>query len=326
MNRLVHHVRARLTRLSLLPPVPFIVYALVMAARRELRWDHVALALLVTVLACWNERTRAFCLGAYPIALTSLFYGAMRYGKGFGVSPEGVHLCDLRALELRFFGLTVGGERITLQDYFRARPSGALDLLLAIPYATFIFACFLCAIVLYFRDPAALSRFALGFLLLNLAGFITYHVYPAAPPWYFHAHGCEVNLLTPASPGERLLRVDERLGFPFFQGMYGRASEVFGAVPSLHVAYPLMILIEGWKSFRWPGRALSLVFLPAMCFAAVYLDHHWVIDVLLGLFYCVVTCGLIRLAGPVLLFLTPSSPAPATAEGERPAPSSYPDR
>jgi membrane-associated phospholipid phosphatase len=31
------------------------------------------------------------------------------------------------------------------------------------------------------------------------------------------------------------------------------------------------------------------VFFLSMCFAAVYLDHHWVFDVLVGITYCLVS-------------------------------------
>jgi membrane-associated phospholipid phosphatase len=56
-------------------------------------------------------------------------------------------------------------------------------------------------------------------------------------------------------------------------------------VPSLHVSYPLMIALFGWPVLRWPGRTFVVAFLVTMCVAAVYLDHHWIIDVLLGLAY-----------------------------------------
>ena len=127
-----------------------------------------------------------------------------------------------------------------------------------------------------------------------MAGFTTYHIYPAAPPWYFHAHGCTVDMATHASEGPNLARVDAALGFRYFAGFYGRSNDVFGAMPSLHVAYPLLIVLEGWKNFRAPLRAASVMFSATMIFAAVYLDHHWVLDVIAGLSYCLVAHLLMR--------------------------------
>jgi inositol phosphorylceramide synthase catalytic subunit len=90
-----------------------------------------------------------------------------------------------------------------------------------------------------------------------------------------------------ASEGPNLARVDAMLGIPYFHGMYARASDVFGAMPSLHCAYALIVLLEGWPVFRFPLRLASIVFYAGMCFSAVYLDHHWVLDTIAGSAYCV---------------------------------------
>jgi membrane-associated phospholipid phosphatase len=141
-----------------------------------------------------------------------------------------------------------------------------------------------------------MQRFTWAFFALNVAGFVTYHLYPAAPPWYLHAHGCAVDLAAHASPGDALARVDAMTGVPYFAGMYGRASDVVGAMPSLHVAYPLLIVLAGWRVLGWPGRAAALGFLASMCFAAIYLDHHWISDEIVGLTFGAVAFTLVGLA------------------------------
>jgi len=104
------------------------------------------------------------------------------------------------------------------------------------------------------------------------------------------------------------------LGIHYFAGIYGRSSDLYGAVPSLHVAYPLLIVLEGWRSFRWPGRALTLVFCASMSFAAVYLDHHWIIDVLLGYAYCLTARALVRFI-EARLATAPAAPTLAIDQG-----------
>jgi membrane-associated phospholipid phosphatase len=151
------------------------------------------------------------------------------------------------------------------------------------------------ALFLFFTDFAAQQRFAWGFLLLNLAGFATYHLYPAAPPWYFHEHGCVVDLATGASAGPNLTRVDALLGMRYFGSLYGRASDVFGAMPSLHVAYPLLMTLEGWHRHRALGRTLLVAFYLAMGFSAVYLDHHWIVDAVAGSIYALLAFAAVRL-------------------------------
>jgi membrane-associated phospholipid phosphatase len=136
---------------------------------------------------------------------------------------------------------------------------------------------------------------------------VTYHLYPAAPPWYFHQYGCHVDVGAHASEGAALARVDARLGIPYFAGMYGRASDVFGAMPSLHVAYALLVVLEGWSLMERPWRVASAGFFVLMCFSAVYLDHHWVLDVLAGITYCGAVVAVARL-------VTRTSAVPAPAE------------
>ena len=213
MMRLWAHMRRLWPRWTLLPPAPFVLYGLVMLLRGELRWDHVAMMVLVPALAYTSEKSKKLCEASYAMGLVGLFYDAMRYFRNVGVSPERVHLCDLRAMEIKLFGVTMGGERVTVHDWFLTHHWDALDLWCAVPYGTFIFASLGCAVVLYGRDYRAVQHFAWGFFLMNVVGFATYHIYPAAPPWYYHAHGCFVDMAANPQAGPRLEHVDAMLGF-----------------------------------------------------------------------------------------------------------------
>jgi inositol phosphorylceramide synthase catalytic subunit len=281
------HIRDLWPRFALVPVLPFWGWAAFWLFRGQLRWEHLGLAILVTVLAYWSRRTKRLFLGLLPLGLVALIYDAMRFVKNAGLTESGVHLCDLRNAEIRWFGLTVGGVRVSLQDWFQAHHTVWLDLVCAVPYAAFLSVVLGYAIFLLFKDFVAQQRFAWGFAVLNVAGFLTYHVYPAAPPWYYHLHGCAVDLQAAASAGPNLTRVDELLEIRYFAGFYGRASDVFGAMPSLHVAYPLLMVIEGWSKHRVLGRTMLVLFYGWMCFSAVYLDHHWVLDLVAGSIYAV---------------------------------------
>ena len=67
---------------------------------------------------------------------------------------------------------------------------------------------------------------------------------------------------------------------------YKRSANVFGAMPSLHVAYPMstFLALRGMGK-RWTVPVL--VFSLVVGFAAVYLQHHYLIDVIAG-FFCAV--------------------------------------
>jgi inositol phosphorylceramide synthase catalytic subunit len=285
-TRFFDRVRRRWPGPTILVPLPFVAQAAWALSRHQLHWEHVAALTFVLALFCGGPRSKKFLVGAYPVGLVGLLYDTMRAYEDVGVSPSTVHVCDLRALELSVAGITVHGERVTLHDWFQAHPSLLVDAICAVPYAMFIYVCVACAVWLYLRDYPRMLRFGWSFFALNVAGFVTYHVYPAAPPWYYHAHGCLVDMHAIASAGPNLTRVDGALGIPYFAGMYGRASDVFGAMPSLHVAYALIVAVEGWPVVPNGWRAVGAAFFLLMCFSAVYLDHHWVLDVLAGIAYC----------------------------------------
>lgn len=285
--KLAAHVRSLWSGWGALSPLPFVLWPALMLLTGERRWDYFAFPVLCVGLAFGHAWTKRLFVGLYPIGLLALVYDGMRFVKDVGVTPERLHICDLRAIDMGFGSVTVDGARGTVHEWLQAHSSLTLDVLCAIPYGTFIFATLGFAIYLYTKDPVALRRFGWTFFLLNVAGFVTYHLYPAAPPWYFHAHGCSVDLAAHASEGPNLARVDAWMGIRYFGSLYGRSSDVFGSVPSLHVAYPMLVVLCGWRAFGRIARGLSLVFLISMCFSAVYLDHHWIVDVILGLLFSV---------------------------------------
>ena len=127
-------------------------------------------------------------------------------------------------------------------------------------------------------------RFAMVFLFVNLIGFAGYYIHPAAPPWYAINYGMEAILNTPGNVAG-LGRFDELTGLSVFQSIYGRNANVFAAVPSLHAAYmviPLYYAIVR-KSSKMLIALFAIILVGIWC-TAVYSSHHYIIDVLLGIF------------------------------------------
>jgi membrane-associated phospholipid phosphatase len=300
----MRHARWPLPARSLLPVVPFWLWAAFWGLRHELRWEHVAMAMALSTCAYATDWTRALFVGLVPLALTAILYDAMKLVRDLGVTAANVHACDVRDAELSWFGITSNGTRMTLQDWFLIHRSSVADLLCAIPYGTFLLFTLAYAIFLFFRDRLAELRFVWSFFTVNLMGYVTYHLFPAAPPWYLHAHGCTIDLATAPHEGPHLANVDEMLHLSFFARMYARSSDVFGAVPSLHAAYPMLMVLVGFPLHRWPVRLALAGFYLWTCFSAVYLDHHWVIDVLLGSVYAVLATLIVR------RFVKPPPPQP----------------
>jgi len=284
VRSLVSHARSLWPRYTLLPAAPFVAWCAYCLSRGERRWELWALLVGVPLLAYGSAATKRLYGVLLPFGLVGLVYDAMRFVKHLGISVERVHVCDLRAIEVALFGRGSS----TIHDWLQPRATPALDRFFAIPYGIYLAAPIGYAVYLYFRDYPGAQRIAWSFFLLNIVGFVAHHAYPAAPPWYFHAHGCSVDLATAGNAGPNLLRVDAWTHVPFFTGLYGRSTDVFGALPSLHVSYPLVMLLEGWRKHRAPTRTLLVLFPLAMCGAAVYLDHHWIVDVVAGLLLAVV--------------------------------------
>ncbi|OLD07968.1 MAG: hypothetical protein AUI90_08160 [Deltaproteobacteria bacterium 13_1_40CM_3_69_14] len=140
-----------------------------------------------------------------------------------------------------------------------------------------------------------LRTFALAFLVVNLLGFATYFIFPVAPPWYVTEYGLGPARLDVHPAAAAASRFDLLLGTHFFDGIYGRGIDVYGAYPSLHVAYPLLVVWAAFRTaeLRW-ARAPAIGFFLLMCLSAVYLQHHYVIDVLLGIAYASATLALLE--------------------------------
>ena len=315
-RRAAAHVHGLWAGPGYLLPVPFLAWQLWwIAAYRELRLDHLGTTLLAFGLAWGTSKTKQVFLGMFPIGLLGLLYDTMKFVQNVGVSPERVHVCDLRAMDMRIWPVDLGGGTIgTPHDWFRVHHSTALDLLCAVPYGTFIVAIMVLVVYFYFKDQSRMYQLGWTFFTLNLAGFITYHLLPAAPPWYFHEHGCVVDMAAKASEGVRLAHVDQLLGYGYFASIYGRASDVFGALPSLHVAYALLIVLCGFRVFGPVLRVISILYFALMCFGAVYLDHHWIVDILLGIVYTLVVYPAVRAIQRAVARRTRLAPAPREQE------------
>lgn len=113
-----------------------------------------------------------------------------------------------------------------------------------------------------------MSTLAWGFLLVNLIGMFDWLVFPAAPPWYVAQYGAGPAQLdaTPSAAGAA--RFDELLGVHYFADFYARSGNVFGAMPSLHVAYPTLVFLVLRERVRL-GAIMALSFAIFVAFSAM---------------------------------------------------------
>jgi len=144
-------------------------------------------------------------------------------------------------------------------------------------YMTHFFVVWIVAAVLWRVSRRRFRRYAVVTILLTLGAFLTYWAYPAQPPWLTaqSMHLAPVDRIVPDVWGQ--------LGVTTAQSVYENGSLVnmVAAMPSLHAAYPFMLLLFFWPAGRYVRIGLGLYTL-AMGFALVYGGEHYVTDILAG--------------------------------------------
>jgi hypothetical protein len=259
------------------------IFGVLTALFADFRLEHALLILCGFILFFAGRPSRKLLVGLLPLILFGVSYDWMRIYPNYMVNPVDVEA--LYNLELTLFGVVEDGRRMILSEFFAARHHPAVDLLTGIFYLGWVPLPVAFALYLYRKKKReAFLCFSIVFLLTNLLGFIGYYLHPAAPPWYAMQYGFRPVPDTPGHPAG-LARFDALVHIPIFHSIYGRNSNVFAAVPSLHSAYLIVALFYALKNRCRAAIVIPLaVFMCGIWFTAVYTAHHYVIDVLLGIF------------------------------------------
>ncbi len=239
-------------------------------------------------------------LGLFAVSLSDLggffrgvlvdwlpFFGALfLYDLLRGVVADSLFaahtLPQIRADELLFGGQV---PTVWLQErLFDPSAPQFYDYLAWAVYLTHFFAVFAIAAYLWKRARPRFLRFRNMVLALTAMAFTTYVLFPAVPPWLASQNG-------DLGESSRVVgAVWQQLGVTPAAELWEKGSSFaneVAAVPSLHTAYPVLILV-----FFWPGgsrrvRALCLAYALAMSLTLVYTAEHYVADVLAGWAYAV---------------------------------------
>ena len=127
-----------------------------------------------------------------------------------------------------------------------------------------------------------MTRFSWAFLIVNLLGFAGYYIHPASPPWYVMKYGFNAIVGTPGNVAG-FGRFDAMTGLNIFHGMYSANANVFAAIPSMHAAYLFVTTIYAIMSKRRPYTICLFAFIClGIWWTAVYMGHHYIIDIILG--------------------------------------------
>jgi membrane-associated phospholipid phosphatase len=275
------------------------VYLASLKALGGLGPEHLVLCAVLLFFSLAGDSTRRLARIVFPFLLYAVVYDSMRWYEDYIRSPI-VHLREPYDFDKRFFGIHTTAGVLTPNEWMQLHTRAALDLLCGLAYTPFFFIgeSALLALWLFFQgQERRAERFVWIFVIANFVGFSLYYIYPAAPPWYVAAYGFTADFSVRASAAGAL-RFDALVGMPVMAGFYGKSADVFGAIPSLHVVYPFLALVYGARLPRF--RVFALLYFLLVCFSAVYLNHHYLLDLIVGLSLALVVMGAFRMVlGPL---------------------------
>jgi PAP2 superfamily len=153
-------------------------------------------------------------------------------------------------------------------------------------YTSHFFVSYIVAAVLWKRAHDRFRRFIALFVGLTFVGYVGYLLYPALPPWlasWHHLTGGPVYRIVPV--------VWDHLGIHSAAALFTKGSTYdndVAAMPSLHAAYPMLLLLFFWPRARRWVRALLVTYVLAMAVTLVYTGEHFVADEVVG-WACAIT-------------------------------------
>jgi hypothetical protein len=275
----VQNIKHFLTSKKLLIALRLLVIAIVLAIIITERtfWTPDVLFVILLALFIVFGQTRAFLLRFAPLILLLLAYESFR-----SLIPHlngHVHYFEM----IRFDHAIAGGITPTarLQNILWHGHLNWYDFYLYFLYT------------IHFLMPIALGvliwkkfgdtkywQFMTALLLLSYLAFLTYLLFPAAPPWM-------ASDLKYMEPIHRISSdVWWAMGIKDFSSFYAKLSpNPVAAVPSLHSAYPTLFALFIVNLFKGKKFWLVWIYPASIWFGVVYLGEHFVFDVILGVAY-----------------------------------------
>jgi hypothetical protein len=238
---------------------------------------------LVAVTCAWSEHgVRRFLMDWLPVFVIAAGYDFVR-----SQAPDLIDRATVKP-QMRFDEIAFGGTAPTvlLQDALVDRGTPHWwDYFAFVVYLSHFAFTLTVAAVLYVRARDLFRRLAALVLTVSVAGFITYFVVPAVPPWLASRYGDLSHTTRVVHAVWADLGVDSAA--KVFAGDANLANPV-AALPSLHAAWPFMVLLLLWPvAGRW--RWALVGYNAAMILTLVYGAEHYVSDILVGWLYAGVT-------------------------------------
>ncbi len=170
----------------------------------------------------------------------------------------------------------------TLQGWLWRGHTSWYDVALYIPYLLFFIAPLGLAILVWKTREKAYWRVVWTYLVVFFAAFLTFLIFPTAPPW-LASQNHYIEPITRVSTS-----VWFSLGIHNFPSLYNHiAPNPVAAAPSLHAAAATLLAIFVFKLYGWRWGCLASLYPLLIYLGVVYEGEHYVFDVIAGVIYAI---------------------------------------
>jgi hypothetical protein len=222
-------------------------------------------------------RARLFIFDWIPFLLFFFGYEFLR-----GIVPHinnNVHILPMIKFDTLLFGMV---PTIKFQAlFYNPAKLQWYDYFLVVCYISYFVVPMLVGYFLWIKDRKFFKEYSLGIVFLAYSCFFTFIVFPAMPPWMAASKG----YLPPIEEVTGVVMshfLPSHISFPTIYSIV--ATDPVAAVPSLHAAMPLLIMLFIIKKYKKAGLLL-LPYVLGTWFAVIYLGEHYFTDVVLGILY-----------------------------------------
>lgn len=169
---------------------------------------------------------------------------------------------------------------VYLQDWLWKGHTSWYDYVLYIPYLFHFIIPFGLAILIWKTRESEYNRALTTYLVVAFGAFLTFFLFPSAPPW-LASQNHYIQPITRISS-----QVWAGLGLKDFPSVYNHiAPNPVAAIPSLHAAWAVLLLIFVWKLYGWRWGLVSAVYPFLIFFGTIYEGEHYAFDVITGIIY-----------------------------------------
>jgi membrane-associated phospholipid phosphatase len=166
------------------------------------------------------------------------------------------------------------------------------DYIAFVVYLTHFFVTLLVLALLWKLSYQRFRHYRALVVALATGGFVTYVLFPAVPPWLAAREGY-IEPVTRVMAG-----MWDAVGIAPAKALFENHGEFYNqeaAIPSLHAAYPMLLLLFFWGAGRWARTGL-VAYVLAMAFTLVYSGEHYVADIIIGWLYAGAAFGVVSWA------------------------------